>query len=67
MTFTKPDDWSSKMAFGFALLLVFAVLAGAIALGKVEEKTSFGLQGIINGLMFMAGNWSGWAFKKDEV
>lgn len=54
--------WDWRAAFGFALLFVIAVLALAIGLGQVEEKTSFGLQIILGCLTTMAGGWSAWAF-----
>ena len=51
-----------KLAFGFALLLVLAVLAAIVALGKVEQNTSFGLTYILGGLTAMAGGWAQWAY-----
>lgn len=53
---------SWKMAFGFATLLVLAVLAMVIALGKVEESTSYGLPFVLGGLTTMAGGLAQWAF-----
>ena len=51
-----------KAAFGFALLLVIAGLALAIAVGHVEEKTSFGLQIILGCLTTISGGFAAWAF-----
>ena len=51
-----------KISFGFVLLLVLAVLAGVIALGKVEQATSFGLTYILGGLTSMAGGFVQWSF-----
>ena len=51
-----------KAAFGFALLLVIAGLALAIAIGHVEEKTSFGLQIILGCLTTISGGFAAWAF-----
>ena len=51
-----------KAAFGFALLLVIAGLALAIAIGRVEEKTSFGLQIILGCLTTISGGFAAWAF-----
>ena len=51
-----------KAAFGFMLLLVIAGLALAIAVGHVEEKTSFGLQIILGCLTTISGGFAAWAF-----
>ena len=51
-----------KMFFGFALLVVLALLAGVIALGKVEQATSHGLDQILGGLLVLAGGFAHWAF-----
>ena len=50
------------MFFGFLLLLMLAVLASMIALGKVHQESSFGLEGIIGGLTALAGGFVNWAF-----
>ena len=55
-----------KMIFGFMLLVLLAVLAGVIALGKVEEKTSYGLQFILGALSVLAGGFANWAFGRTE-
>ena len=55
-----------KMTFGFLLLLMLAVLAALIALGKVEQGSSFGLEGIIGGLTALAGGFVNWAFTADR-
>lgn len=52
-----------KIVFGFCLLAVLATLCIVIGLGKVEEKTSYGLAGIIGALTVMAGAWCQWAFQ----
>lgn len=52
-----------KMFYGFALLVVIATLAALIALGKVEEHTSYGLSQILGGLMVLAGGFAHWAFQ----
>jgi len=51
-----------RMIFGFCLLLILAVLAGAVALGRVEEKTSYGLMPILTALATLAGGFSNYAF-----
>jgi hypothetical protein len=61
----------SRMALGFCVLLVLAVLAIVIALGKVEQQTSAGLNIVLGALAVLSGQFSQWAFsgkndKKDE-
>lgn len=58
----------AKMLFGFCLLGIYLILAIAIAFGRIEESTSFGLQFILTGLTGVGGAWSVWAFshKKDD-
>ncbi len=51
-----------RMAFGFVLLLVTATLAGIIALGKVEQATSFGLNYLLGSLATLSGGFAQWAF-----
>lgn len=51
-----------KMIFGLLLLILLAVLASTIALGKVEQQTSFGLQDILGGLLVLAGGFAHWCF-----
>jgi thiol:disulfide interchange protein len=51
-----------KLLFGFLLLVLLAVLAAFIALGKVEQNTSFGLQDILGGLLVLAGGFAHWCF-----
>jgi len=58
-----------RMWFGFALLALLAVLACVIAIGHVEERTSFGLQVVLGSLSSLAGGFAQWAFsdkRKDE-
>ncbi len=50
------------MLFGFALLALLAALAAVIAIGHVEEKTSFGLQFLLGSLSSLAGGFGNWAF-----
>lgn len=52
-----------KMLYGFLLLLLLAVLATIIALGKVEQATSYGLLPIITSLATLSGAFANWAFK----
>jgi hypothetical protein len=55
-----------RMIFGFCLLGIFAILALAIAFGRIEETTSFGLQPILGGLTGLGGAWGVWAFSKKD-
>lgn len=55
-----------RMTFGFGLLLVIAGLALAIALGKVHQDTSFGLQYLLGSLSSLAGGFAQWAFSKQS-
>lgn len=58
-----------RMVFGFSLLLILAGLALAIAMGHVEEKTSYGLMPLLVGISTLAGQFAQWAFSakdKDE-
>ncbi len=55
-----------KMTLGFLLLLLLAILAAIIALGRVEQNTSFGLGEIIGGLLTLAGGFTHWAFVAEK-
>ncbi len=51
-----------RMVFGFSLLLILAGLALAIAVGHVEEKTSYGLMPLLTALATLSGGFAQWAF-----
>ena len=51
-----------KMVFGFMALVVLATLAAVIALGKVNQDSSYGLDYILGGLTMMTGGFANWAF-----
>lgn len=58
-----------RIVFGFCLLLILAGLALAIALGKVEEKSSYGLMPLLVALAGLGGQFAQWCFgagRKDE-
>ena len=55
-----------RMAFGFLLLLIFAFLIAMIALGKVQEDTSYGLMPLLVALSGLGAGWAGWAFGHDK-
>jgi hypothetical protein len=58
--------WEPRMIFGFCLLGTIAILAVILALGKVEEHTSFGLGIVLGTLGPLAGGFSQWAFSKKD-
>ena len=51
-----------KILYGFMLLVMLASLAVVIALGKVEQSTSYGLLPIITALATLSGAFAQWAF-----
>ncbi len=55
-----------RMAFGFYLVTIMFIMAVAIALGKVHQDTSFGLDRILDGLKVITAFWAGWAFDKGK-
>jgi len=54
-----------KYLYGFLLLLLISVLAAVIAIGHVQEQTSYGLKDIITGLLMISNAFAVW-FAKDE-
>jgi hypothetical protein len=54
------------MIFGYLLLVILAALAGIIALGKVHNDTSYGLDIILGGLLTLSGGFVGWAFREKD-
>ena len=52
--------------FGFSVLFVYFFLAIAIALGKVEQQTSYGLDMILTAMGPLGGLFCGWAFGKSH-
>lgn len=57
-----PTDDALRMTFGFLLLAILAALTAAIALGRVEEKTSYGLMPLLTTLSTIGGMFEQWAF-----
>lgn len=55
-----------KVLFGFALLVLLAILACIVALGKVEMQTSYGLNIILGSLATLAGGFANWAFGRKQ-
>jgi hypothetical protein len=52
----------ARMLFGFGVLLVMATLALFIALGKVHQESSYGLDIVLGALAAQAGAFGQWAF-----
>ncbi len=59
MKYTDP-----RMMFGFGVLLAIMILALIIALGKVEQQSSYGLEIVLGMLGPLAGGFGQWAFSK---
>ena len=55
-----------KMMFGYILLLLVCFLTGRIALGHVEEASSFGLTQMITVIAMLAGGFSNWCFNSND-
>lgn len=62
----KPNSDTLRMVFGFSLLVILAGLALAIAVGHVEEKTSYGLMPLLTTLSTLAGAFAQYAFTKQD-
>jgi len=66
MPITPPSpQWIEflKVLFGYCLLFVLASLVALIALGKVEEKTSYGLMPLVVSLSTLGGVWANGTFR----
>ncbi len=59
-----PD--AARMCFGFLLLTILVGLALSIALGHVEERTSYGLMPLLMGVSNLATQFASWAFSKPK-
>lgn len=53
-------------AFGFCTLIAYFILALVIAIGHIEEKTSFGLPIVLGALGPLGGAFVGWAFGQKQ-
>lgn len=51
-----------RMILGSMLLLAMFTLAVTLALGKVQQETSFGLQELLGSFQTLAGAFAAWAF-----
>ena len=52
-----------RMVFGLLLMVLLVVLAALVALGKVHQETSYGLDYILGSLATLAGGFAQWAFR----
>jgi hypothetical protein len=52
-----------RVIYGFCQLFITTILIAVIALGKVEEKTSFGLLPLIGALVYSNGQFSQWFYQ----
>lgn len=65
ITYIRKLD--ARMLFGFGVLVVLALLAAIIALGKVHMETSYGLNIVLGSLATLAGAFSQWAFSSIDA
>jgi len=56
------NDFRLKMIFGYLVLVVLAVIALIIALGRVSQDTSYGLEIVLGALAVLSGGFAQWAF-----
>ena len=59
------DRW--KLLLGSLIVVAMAILAGFIALGRVEEKTSYGLAPVLTILGKFVLDFSEWAFRQRHL
>lgn len=52
-----------RILFGLLLLVLLAALACVVAIGKVHQESSYGLEYILGSLATLAGGFAQWAFK----
>ena len=58
-------NWlKDRMVFGFFLMFLLVCLAALVALGKVHQESSYGLDYILGSLATLAGGFAQWAFGK---
>lgn len=53
-----------KMWYGYLLLVILGTLIAMVALGHVNKETSYGLDGLITGLLMLIQQWASWAFNR---
>jgi hypothetical protein len=67
---TRISGDTLRMIYGFCLLFILAFLAARIALGNVQEASSYGLVPLLTTLSTLAGAFAQWAFSskgKDDA
>ncbi len=67
----NPSWWrvqEPRMIFGLILMVLLVALAALVALGRVHQDSSYGLDYILGSLATLAGAFGQWAFgrKSDE-
>ncbi len=55
-----------RMLVGCFIILVMAILAGIIAVGKVHQESSYGLPYLLGGFQSLSGAFAGWAFGRSQ-
>lgn len=60
----RPD--TLRMIFGYSLLIIVACVTVCVALGRVEEKTSYGLMPLLTMLSALAGAFANYAFSRKK-
>ncbi len=58
---------SLRMIYGLCLLTILAGLALAIAVGHVEEKSSYGLVPVLMAISSLSGQFAQWAFRDKDA
>lgn len=54
------------MILGFCILFIVAILAAIIALGHVEQSSSYGLDIVLGSLATLVGGFAQWAFTQKD-
>lgn len=57
----------AKMLYGGFLTAAIVTFGIIIAIGKVSKETSYGLEGIIAGLAYIAAQFASWAFQRESA
>lgn len=55
-----------RLLFGFATLIIIAAIAVMIAVGTVQQESSYGLEPILVALTSVAASFCNWAFSRSE-
>ena len=60
------SEFRLRMIFGFSILAVLATVSLIIALGKVSQDTSYGLEIVLGALAVLSGGFAQWAFGQGQ-